>query len=129
MTTNDFNQTPSQYPQGYGTPVQDNSQFQQKPIPPLKPANWLWQSILATVLCCLPFGIVGIIFATKVDSHYYSGRYAEAENAARKAKMWTIISAVSALLYFIILMILMSMGFMDDFMNGIIDGSASGYNY
>ncbi|MDD3908805.1 MAG: CD225/dispanin family protein, partial [Proteiniphilum sp.] len=61
-------------------------------IPPLKPGNWLWQSILATVFCCIPFGIVGIVYAAKVDSLYFNGMYAESERAAQKAKMWTLIA-------------------------------------
>ena len=63
-------------------------------IPPLKPSNWLWQSILVTIFCCLPFGIIGIVYAVKVDSLYYRGQYAESERFARKAKMWTLISLV-----------------------------------
>lgn len=34
------------------------------------PKTWLVESILVTCLCCLPFGIVGIVNATKVESAY-----------------------------------------------------------
>jgi len=35
--------------------------------------NYLWQSIVATVLCCMPFGVVAIVFAAKVDGLIASG--------------------------------------------------------
>ncbi|MBB6172378.1 hypothetical protein HNR23_002438 [Nocardiopsis mwathae] len=56
------------------------------------PSNWLVPSILATIFCCLPFGIVGIIFATQVNSKWNIGDYAGAQDSAGKAKMWTLIA-------------------------------------
>ena len=32
------------------------------------PKNYLIESILATILCCFPFGILGIINATKIEN-------------------------------------------------------------
>lgn len=58
---------------------------------PPKPNNWLVWAILTTLCCCLPFGIVGIVYATQVDSHYRAGRYMEAVSAAKNAKTWTLI--------------------------------------
>ncbi len=98
-------------------------------IPPLKPSNWLWQSIIATVLCCIPFGIVGIVYAAKVDSYYFNGRYAEAERAAGKAKMWTILAIGAGLLYIIIWGLLLTTGQLPDTMEQIIENNASGYNF
>lgn len=57
-----------------------------------KPDNLLVWSILSTVLCCLPLGIVAIIYSTKVDSLWSEGRYEEAEKAASNAKMYCLIS-------------------------------------
>lgn len=34
------------------------------------PKTWMAESILVTVFCCLPFGIAGIVFASKVSSLY-----------------------------------------------------------
>ena len=49
------------------------------------------ESILVTIFCCLPFGIVGIINASKVSSLYAQGNYDEAQRASADAKKWTII--------------------------------------
>jgi hypothetical protein len=52
------------------------------------PKNWLVESILVTLFCCLPFGIVGIVNAAQVNSKYAAGDYAGAENASREAGKW-----------------------------------------
>lgn len=56
------------------------------------PKNWLIESILVTLFCCLPFGIVGIINAAKVDSNWYAGRKEIAISASNDAKKWTKVS-------------------------------------
>lgn len=97
-------------------------------VPPMKPANWLWQSIVATLLCCLPFGVVGIIFAAKVDSLYNSGRYAESVKASKNAKTWTLVAVGAGLLYFIVVVIMFSTGNLPNYMESILENSSS-YNY
>lgn len=57
--------------------------------PPMQPKNWMVESILVTIFCCLPFGIVGIINAAKVNSEWAAGRFAEAERASKEAGKWT----------------------------------------
>ena len=59
-----------------------------------KPNNNLVWAILTTLFCCLPFGIVAIVYASKVDTHYASGQYAEAQRASASAKTWSIWAAV-----------------------------------
>ena len=56
------------------------------------PKNWLIESILATLFCCWPFAIAGIVNAAKVDSRFYAGDYEGAERAAAEAKKWTMIA-------------------------------------
>jgi hypothetical protein len=56
------------------------------------PKNWLIESILATLFCCWPFAIAGIVNAAKVDSRFYAGDYDGAERAAAEAKKWTMIA-------------------------------------
>ena len=70
--------------------------------PPPKPDNYLLWAVLATLLCCLPFGIVAIIFATQVDSKYATGDYAGAQIASGRAKLWSILSAGSLLLFVVL---------------------------
>lgn len=62
--------------------------------PPPKPDNYLAWSILATILCCLPFGIVAIVKSSKVDSLWLTGNYAEAAAASDEARTWCIVAAV-----------------------------------
>jgi hypothetical protein len=54
--------------------------------------NYLWQSIVVTVLCCLPFGIPAIVYAAKVDSLRASGDIPGAMQASANAKMWAWVS-------------------------------------
>ncbi|WP_333694976.1 CD225/dispanin family protein [Flavobacterium sp.] len=72
---------------------------------PNKPESYLVWGILATILCCLPFGIVSIVYAAKVDGLYNSGDFEGAEAASKKAKTWAIAAAVTGvvvgLLYFL----------------------------
>lgn len=56
--------------------------------------NYLWQSIVVTVLCCLPLGIPAIVYATKVNNALMQGDTAAAQKASESAKMWCIISLV-----------------------------------
>lgn len=80
-----------QYPAGgYGMPGQ---QYAQGPAPD----NYLVWAILSTVFCCIPFGIVSIVFAAKVNGLWAQGLQVEAKAASDKAKMWAIIAAATGL--------------------------------
>ena len=57
------------------------------------PNNYLVWAILSTLLCCLPLGIVSIIFATKVDTLAAMGNLTGALEASRKAKNFAIAAA------------------------------------
>jgi hypothetical protein len=52
--------------------------------------NNLALAIIVTVLCCLPFGIVGIVYAAQVNPKAQAGDIAGAEESARKARMWSL---------------------------------------
>jgi hypothetical protein len=65
------------------------------PSAPPKPNNHLVWAILTTVLCCLPFGIPAIIFASQVDGKYASGDYQGAEESSRKAKTWSLVAGIT----------------------------------
>ena len=49
-------------------------------------------AILSTVLCCLPTGIVSIIYAAQVNTKIAAGDIAGATQASNHAKMWALIS-------------------------------------
>ena len=72
-------------------------------MPPLPPQsapyipNHLVWAILSTLFCCLPLGIVSIVFAAQVDGKRMAGDIAGAQESSRKAKLWAMISAGCAL--------------------------------
>ncbi|MBN1809342.1 MAG: CD225/dispanin family protein [Planctomycetes bacterium] len=51
------------------------------------PTYLVW-AILTTLFCCLPFGIVSIVYAAQVNGKAAQGDYTGAREASAKAKMW-----------------------------------------
>jgi len=74
----------------------------------IKPKTWLVESILATLFCCLPLGIVGIVYASQVDSKWAGGDAAGAQKSSDNAKLWVMISfglgLVGIVLYFLMIL-------------------------
>jgi len=70
------------------------------PQPPAgeAPKNYLVWSILATLFCCIPFGIVAIVKSTQVNGLWAQGRYAEAQASAASARKWVIWSVIIGLI-------------------------------
>lgn len=60
-------------------------------MPPNVP-TYLAQSILCTLFCCLPAGVVAIVFAAQVGGKLSSGDYAGAAQASKNAKTWSWVS-------------------------------------
>lgn len=77
--------TPPPNPAG---PVNLQGQEQSEPVPP----NYFVLSIVMTLLCCTPAGIVAIVFSSMVNSRYYSGNVEGAKRASRNAEIWIIVS-------------------------------------
>ena len=75
------------------------------------PGNNLVWAILTTICCCLPFGIVSIVQAAKVNSLWAQGQTAAAQQAADSAKKWAIISAIIGGIGIVIWVILIVVGF------------------
>jgi hypothetical protein len=71
-----------------------------------EPDNHLVWAILCTVLCCLPFGIVSLVYSNKVSGLWTQGRYAEAQAAADDAKKWAIIGAIVGAVFAVIIVVL-----------------------
>jgi hypothetical protein len=80
-----------------GTPLAGNYGAGQVP-------SYLWQSILLTLVCCMPFGIVAIVFASKVDALAAQGDLAGATAASRKAKIWCWVTLASGLIFAVLYM-------------------------
>jgi len=66
--------------------------------------NMLW-AILTTFFCCVPFGIVSIVYAAKVDGLWRNGEHEEAiqaaEDSKKYAKYGAIIGGIVGILYLI----------------------------
>ncbi|WP_129718376.1 CD225/dispanin family protein [Pedobacter sp. SYP-B3415] len=99
--------------QPFGQPPGQQPPFGQSnfnnPLTP-RPKNYLVESILVTILCCLPLGIAGIVNAANVNSRYDAGDYAGAQAASKDAWKYTklgfIIGLVVGILYFVVVVIL-----------------------
>ena len=92
---------PSQQPPTYQQQPGYGPQQPYDARPPMPDTYLVW-AILATLLCCLPFGIVSIVKASQVSSLYNQGRYQEAVAASEAAKKWAIWSAVAGVVLSII---------------------------
>ena len=112
------NQQPNQQPQ-YQQPQYQQPQYQQPPYyqpnyaqgqRPMKPDNYLVWAILSTIFCCLPLGIVSIVYSSKVDGLYNAGDFVGAQDAADKAKkfaMWGAIAAAIGIVLYILLIVVL----------------------
>ena len=81
-----------------------------KSTPSLPPKSWMVESILVTLFCCLPFGIAGIVNASKVESKFYAGDIAGAKRASDEAGKWTKVSFFIGIGGIVLYAILMAVG-------------------
>jgi hypothetical protein len=72
--------------------------------------NYLVFAILSTVLCCLPAGIPGIVYAAQVNSKLQMGDFAGAQAASKNAKMWCWISFGLGLAFYCFVILLAMIG-------------------
>lgn len=68
--------------------------------------TYLAQAILVTLFCCLPFGIVAIVYASQVNGKLQMGDYAGALESSNNAKTWCWVSfgtgiAIGVIYFFI----------------------------
>lgn len=63
--------------------------------PSVKVENHLVGAILTTLCCCLPGGIVAIVYASKVNTLAAQGDIAGAQKAANTAKNWILGSVIA----------------------------------
>lgn len=80
------NTQPSSYTPGSAYRNEDSKWNNVVPMP----KNWLLESILLSIFCCSPVSVVGIFFASKVESLYYSKDFAGATRASNNARNWSL---------------------------------------
>ncbi len=77
------------------------------------PNHLVW-AILSTLFCCLPLGIVSIVYASQVDGKRAAGDISGAREASDKAKFWAMLSAglmlIPVVLYFVFFVFAAGMG-------------------
>lgn len=86
--------TSAQPPQCDAAPVQPNPT---EGMPPM-PATYLGWNIAATLLCCLPAGVIGVIFSVMTRDKYQRGDYEGAKQASSRAGVCLILSLVLGLI-------------------------------
>lgn len=98
---------PSRQPGG-SVPLPQPPAYHGNYVAPAIP-TYMWQSVTATVVglifCCflgMPFGIVAIVFASKVEGLRVQGDLFGATTASNNAKTWMILSFVCSALGFVI---------------------------
>ncbi|MEZ5465933.1 MAG: CD225/dispanin family protein [Lysobacteraceae bacterium] len=62
--------------------------------------NLVW-AILATLFCCLPTGIVAIVYAAQVNTKLSHGDISGAQESARNAATWNWVSFGLGLLFLV----------------------------
>ena len=60
--------------------------------------NYLVWAILATIFCCVPTGIVAIVYAAQVNGRLDAGDYEGARRASDSARTWAIVSVALGLI-------------------------------
>ena len=65
----------------------------------LKIKTYLIPAIISTTMCCMPFGIVSIIYAVKTSGFIEEGNILKAKEVSKKAKKWCILSFVTGFIW------------------------------
>lgn len=90
---------------GYGAGYQGGYQSNSYPQDQGQPVNWvpyLVLSIISTLCCCPPFGIVAIVFSAKINNAMNEGNAEEAKKSAKRAKIWIIVAFVTGIISYIL---------------------------
>ncbi len=69
------------------------------------PKSYLLESILITMFCCMPFGVVGIVKASSVSSAYSTGNYEEAQRLSAEAAKWVKYGLLGGAVYYFFVII------------------------
>ena len=102
--------------------MNDFSVQQPHNIPQPPPPNYLVWAILTTLFCCLPFGVVSIVFAAQVNSRWMMGDYEGARQSSKNAKTWAWVSFGAAFAFALVWVLLMVFGIVAGLGAGILEG-------
>jgi ABC-type Fe3+ transport system permease subunit len=97
-----------------GKPLQPRAAEAKPPYVP----NYLVQAILVTLFCCIPFGIVAIVYAAQVNSKLAIGDLKGAQESSKNAKTWCWVSfgiGLAVIVLWIIFVVFT--GVMSEYMN------------
>ena len=72
--------------------------------------TYLAQAILVTLLCCLPFGIVAIVYAAQVNGLLAGRQYEMALEKSNSARTWCWAAFVCGLVLAVIWLLLVGLG-------------------
>jgi len=79
---------------------------------PASVPNYLIPAIIS-LFCCLPLGVVGVIFAAQVNGKVAAGDTAGAMDAAKKAKMFSFIAiglGLAGIVCYVLFVVIMGVG-------------------
>src|ERR1041385_4206475 len=79
------------------------------PGAPASVPNYMVPSIIS-LFCCLPLGIVAVIFAARVNGQVQAGDTAGVLDSSRKAKMFSYIGLILGLIWIAIWVIMTVLG-------------------
>lgn len=72
--------------------------------------DYLVLSILATVFCCLPFGVVAIVYSAMARAKWSSKDYAGAADLSGTAGKWAWAAVIGGLITLVMYFVIQSMG-------------------
>ena len=79
-------------------PVSGYGSYRAPGTHPTRIPNYLVQAILVTLFCCVPFGIISIVYAAQVNGKVALGDIEGALRTSRSAKKWAWLSFGTGLL-------------------------------
>jgi predicted secreted protein len=91
--------------------MQQNSWTPPPPPPinaPTNIPNYLVPAILTTVFCCLPAGIVAIVYAAQVNGKVAAGDIQGALASSKNARTWMFVSlgiGLAIMIFYVVMMI------------------------
>ena len=80
-------------------PVQPAVQAAAQPVEARKcpPTNMVW-AVISMLLCCLPLGVVAVVYSSKVSRKFYEGDYEGAERCSETSAWWCIGTIIAGII-------------------------------